>query len=138
MKNNISEYHYTYGIEDRNNRKIQFRREDPDNPKTVCAVVKGLMQGKWIPVSYLKGDDINVEMMSTTDKIISLMNERNGDIVNNKPDKKLSELSCIEQKNIIDNIKPVGPWRIEIYNSPNNDKYPSFEKVTRLSLFNPS
>ncbi len=132
---NVAEYRYFYGAGSEPNRKIEFQQEE-GNPQTIQAKIFAFDRGNWKEISSLSGDKINAEMMSTSEKVKGLKEERKGIFSPRTPDKKLSELPITEQERILRNLEPQGSWRIEISNGIGKDPY--FEKVIQLNLYNPA
>ena len=132
----LAVYNYTYGAGSRPNRRIDFLREDLKNGGTIYARVIARIPGGEKEISKINGSQINVEMMTSTEKVKVLMDQRNGIPTKRTPDKKLSELSIIKQGEILSELEPDGHWIIEITNGFGRD--PKFEYVDRLNLFNPS
>ncbi len=130
----LAVYNYTYGAGSRPNRRIDFLREDLKNGGTIYARVIARVPEGEREISKIIGSEINVEMMTNTEKVKVLMDQRSGIPTKRTPDKKLSELSIIKQNEILSGLEPDGYWRIEITNGFGRD--PKFEYVERLNLFN--
>src|ERR1700676_1561586 len=139
MSLGIISYKYTYGAGNAPNRVIQFQRENESEPKTVFATIYALSAK--IPagkrkISEILGNQINVEGMTTTQKMENLRAERLGQTYVEIPDKKLSELTAAEQVDRLSHLEPKGLWRISIINDIGDT--PFFEKVRSIVLFNPT
>ncbi|NGX42841.1 MAG: hypothetical protein K940chlam7_01129 [Chlamydiae bacterium] len=134
----IGESQYTYGAGNPNNRQVIFARTEEGTNKIIVAV-RARTPGGWKEISRLNGDQINVEMMSRSDKVRVLLEERGeggGGHPSRIPDKKLSKLDSSQQEAILKALEPDGKWRVEITN--NYDADSKFEKIVQLTLFNPS
>lgn len=135
MTVSLGKYSYTYGAGREPNREINFQR-DGDEPKSIKAVISAQFNGRWSVISELCGSKINVEMMSTTDKMQALLARRKGIDYTRKPDISIAELPGEKQEEILNSLEPKGHWRIAITNGFGGN--PRFEKVEQLSLFNPA
>lgn len=137
MATPIQTYSYFYGAGTKPNREIQFFRGDSGKPESIYAVVKGLRNGVWNDISKLDQSQIDFEMMSTSDKIKGLFEARKqGTSFEFLRNKYFFELPTEEQDRVLHLLDPEGPYRIEITNGYGED--PRFEKVVKLTIFNPS
>jgi hypothetical protein len=131
----IGIYHYMHGAGSQNNRQIVFQR-NIGRPETLHAIISAQTPEGWRLISDVLGREINVKMLSTSDKVSQLQAQRMGQKVeNDEPDKKLSALSKEEQDDILKKLNPLGSWRIEIATDIGSN--PHFENVIRLNLYNP-
>ena len=129
----IATYNYRYGGGAEPNRHITFFRSIGTDPKTIKASVEALISGNNQPISCLSGDQITVEMMSTSEKVQALKLRRDGIEALQKPDQPLSDLSIDKQNAILEGLTPNGPWRLGISNAIGENR---LEKVVHLTLFN--
>ncbi|NGX42461.1 MAG: hypothetical protein K940chlam7_00741 [Chlamydiae bacterium] len=131
----VGEYNYCYSVVGGEpDRKIEFTRDKKSG--TITTVVKALSVDGWKITSQLNGDQINIQMMLTSEKIRALTLERQGKSSSRKPDQNLTQLTPGEQESILKFLEPSGDWRIEITNDVSKDS--KFETVVHLDLFNPS
>jgi hypothetical protein len=128
----LGRYDYCYGNGLQNNRTIQFQRNG-DDAGSVFATVHALTDQGWKEISKLEGNQINVAMMSTSEKMTALISKRRGANVTMVPDRKLSELSVEEQNSILESLNARGTRKLEITNGIGRD--PAFEIVVHLSLY---
>lgn len=138
MSLSISPYGYHYGWSAKKNRQIEFVRPDND-PTKIYAKISALKEdGSWICISNLQGDEISVQMESTTNKIKKLWEEN---VVEPIPNSNLNELSLDEQDAILGSLEPTGYRRIGIDNywkdAPMIFSQP-FEIPVKLLIFDPS
>ena len=131
----LATYKYTYGAGSQPNRQIDFV-ETKDSQNGIQAIVKACTEGVWTDISCLSGQEINVEMMSTSDKVRAFQQERAGGGTWKTPDRTLAQMETQQQQAILSQLEPIGPWRIEITNGFGSD--PRIEKVVHLNLFNSS
>ncbi len=131
MNDVLVSYRYYYGAGTEPNRLIEFTRK-ASKPQSISAIVKAGTLDKNVIISKINGTEINVEMMSTSDKMKALIAGQSVNV----PDKPLSELSLEQQNNILRNLEPRGTWRISITNSIGDN--PTYEKVVYLSFFDPA
>ena len=126
-------YEYTYGAGMAPNRKIEFQRKDESDPKTIYAKIYAISSGKEIEICQVPGHKITIEMMSTSEKMKTLMEQRSGQPYQNKPNKKLSELQAQQQVDALMTLGPLGTRRISISNEIG--KNPFYEGVQSLIIF---
>ncbi len=95
-------YHYTCGAGGEFNRYLVFTRPLNDDPCGVQAKAYAYspFSNSSQLISCLNGNEISVEMMSTSEKMQALMAKRRGEKVLDIPSKPLSYLSREEQDNI--------------------------------------
>jgi hypothetical protein len=117
------------------NRRIDFKRQD-SIPTSVFAEVYAITPEGDQLVSKLSGSQINVEMMTISDKLAALKLKQKGETVPTIPDQSLDTLSLEKQDMLFSTLEPKGRWKVEV----SNQLYPvsTFEKVSKLSFFNPS
>lgn len=132
----IATYKYFYGSGTEPNREILFLRKNDSESESIYALVRAYSSGEWKKISEVAGGQINVDMMTTSEKVNALLAERQGASPQRNPAQKLSDLSFDIQKEILGNLEPKGAWRIEVTNHFGED--PRFEKVVQLNLFNPT
>ena len=130
---NVQDYYYTYGAGTQSNRKVSFNL---DENKDFAASVSALSENKWKEISILRGEQVEIEMMSTSDKVRALIERRKGMSTPMAPNKFFQDLSLKEKKRLINQLEPNGPWRLEMANSTGESAY--FETVTKITFFNPS
>lgn len=112
-------YQWLEGAGTKPNRKIDFLKPEDGNPHHIAASISSRAGGKWKPLIGIKAPDIEVELMSSQDKLDQLNQQiQSGkEIQISDPIKKFSEMTEEEQKSILDNLEPEGPWRIEVHYS---------------------
>ena len=132
----VGQYRYCYGTANEANREMQFLRY-PDGHIQASIYALFTPQGPK-EISTLSGDQIKVEMITTSQKIQELKAVRKGEKSSfvGPQEKALSSLSGEEQEKILQQLEPRGPWRIEISNTFGPD--PHVEKVIGLNFFNPA
>ncbi|NGX52863.1 MAG: hypothetical protein KR126chlam5_01169 [Candidatus Anoxychlamydiales bacterium] len=132
----IREYQYLYGAGSHWNRCLEFMRTEDDDPKTIFVVVKARKHSGWGEISELRRDQVEVEMMTTTDKVRTLKEEKaTGRSLPLSKKTLLSELDNAKQREVLQGIEPIGTWRVTITNDFGSD--PIYERVAHLCLFNP-
>ena len=131
----ITTYKYYHGGGTKPNRKIEFCRDDK-NPRSVEAIVSARVPRGWQKISSVPGKKINVEMMSTTEKMQVLMAKRERLSYVEKKDKTLDECTINKQDSILGCLSLDGTWRVEILSTIGGD--PTYEAIENLNLFNPS
>jgi|JI10StandDraft_1071094.scaffolds.fasta_scaffold20163_2 hypothetical protein len=135
MSSLIATYNYYYSSGIAPNRRIEFYRDDTS--QSIYAIIKACMgHNNWKEISILKGKKILVEIMTTSEKIEGLVAQKKGLPFIWKPDQQLSKLELNKQDDVLRNLEPEGPWRIEIANGVGNNL--KFEKVLSLTIFNPT
>ena len=137
----FAEYSYLFGAGTEANRKIEFKKDHDEHPTKIAATVYAKVNGEWEKVSDVNGDNINVEMMSTSEKMQTVLARYKGeDPPLIEQDKTLGHLGALDATTrekllkIFKKLEPKGQWRVEITNSIG----PKFEKIVKLNLFNPS
>ena len=130
----IGQYRYCYGTANEANREMQFLRH-PDGRIQASIYALFTEQGPK-QISTLPGEQIIVEMQTTSEKMEDMMAARRGETPSfvGPPEKTLSSLPPQDQEKIIGTLEPRGPWRIEISNGFGDN--PRFEKVVGLNFFN--
>lgn len=131
MQDVLATYRYYYGAGTEPNRLIEFIRK-ASKPQSISAIVKAGTLDNNVIISKINGIEIDVEMLSTSEKMKALMAGQSVNV----HDKPLSQLSIEEQNNILRNLEPRGSWRISITNGIGDN--PTYEKVVHLSLFDPA
>ena len=130
----IGTYNYTYGDVDQPNRQIQFSRTDLE-AGTIQAQVFVLNAGVVGNItSTVPGNQIDVEMQSTSQKANAMMLARqtNTDFAP-IPDQKLSNLTVFQQNALIGSL---GTRHISVSNAPGRPG--GLELVTSLTISDPS
>lgn len=131
----VASYKYFYGAGSEPNREIHFYRQD-DKTQAIQGKIHAYYNGKWVNVCTVPGHEINVEMLSTSDKARLIAEARQkGTRPCLRQNIKLSDLPQDEQNKILNQLNPKGPWRIEITNDIGSN---GLERVVHLNIFNPS
>ena len=130
----LQTYYYNYGSSThQNNRRIEFVRTNGNDPQSIQSIAFALINGNWQQTSVIPGNRINVEGMSTTDKVNETIQARSSNrapVI--KPDKLLKDFSIPQQNNILQTLN--GNRRIEVMSAPGQ----ICEIVTSLNIFDPT
>lgn len=127
----VKSYLYYYGAGTEPNRRVEFYRPDPSSLE---ARVDALRNGQWIQTSVLKPGEIEVEL-ATVEMRIEQVKERY--IEKSKKEyesPRMSEYTVDKQDEILNNLEPNGPYRLEIENAPGGPE--GLEKVVSIQIFN--
>lgn len=122
----IATYRYVYGIGYNPNREIVFS-EEKGQIKATVRVFSPDSPHHLLEISIIQSDQLEIDLLSTTEKIRQ--------IPKSVIFPKISNPSNL--KSYLNQLEPKGPWEIEVTNDI-GDKSSILEKVTHLTLFNPS
>ncbi|MCA9485793.1 MAG: hypothetical protein KDK71_02500 [Chlamydiia bacterium] len=130
----VHRYEYTYGAGADINRRVDFIRPNA-TAKNVNVVVQGLFHGQWVELNRLVGNQVIVEMESTTNRFQRMLAQRSGAPVSSpRPDQKLSALSISFQESVLQELG-AKQRRLHVENMPGGNY--GMETIQALKIIDP-
>lgn len=133
MNKIIGQYEYVYGAGSAPNRAIKFYGDG----QHIKAEVYRKKENTWQKIGDIPENRMIKEGASTTEKVRIMMVARENSIPPSYPsNKSFEKIPYAERVQTIENLQPVGQYRITISNT--NGANPFFEKVEKLTFFDPT